>query len=251
MGLMCMDMDRLIALDMVNVMRVQDRAGRRLVLEKRYASAVIVPLTGRIRFSHEAQTVLVDSAHPIFIPQGMSYLNECLESADSLLFNFMLVESLTEMWPLPAIDLAEAYARFDALELMLARRKPGDRAALLMELYALLNAFSCENRRTEPGEALIEPALRLMLEEYDRPELDCAALAAAANVSDGYLRKLFRRHCGCTPFQYLTKVRMERARSLLMERRPVKEVADSVGYSDIYQFSRAYRRWFGYPPTGQ
>ena len=29
----------------------------------------------------------------------------------------------------------------------------------------------------------------------------------------------------------------------------VKEIAAAVGYSDIYQFSRAYKRHFGFPPS--
>jgi len=42
---------------------------------------------------------------------------------------------------------------------------------------------------------------------------------------------------------------MQQARLYLHERRSVSETALAVGYSDIYQFSRCYRRYYGYPPS--
>ena len=52
-----------------------------------------------------------------------------------------------------------------------------------------------------------------------------------------------------TPFRLLMDLRMKKAYEMLLEKRPIKEIASSVGYSDIYQFSRAYKRYFGYAPT--
>lgn len=88
----------------------------------------------------------------------------------------------------------------------------------------------------------------LMLERYADPALNSVELAKAANVSEAYLRKLFRTHLYTTPIRYLTGIRMEKARSLLREGRRVRETALDVGYGDIYQFSRAFRKMNGCTP---
>ena len=51
------------------------------------------------------------------------------------------------------------------------------------------------------------------------------------------------------PDVVLTDLRMDEARAMLEEKRPIKEVIGRVGYSDVYQFSRAYKRHFGFPPS--
>ena len=63
------------------------------------------------------------------------------------------------------------------------------------------------------------------------------------------MRKLFAEKMNTTPFNYITKVRMEHAHDLARERFPINEIAHLVGYADIYQFSRAYKKHFGYSPS--
>ena len=42
---------------------------------------------------------------------------------------------------------------------------------------------------------------------------------------------------------------MKKAYEMILERMPVKKIALSVGYTDVYQFSRAFKRYFGYAPS--
>ena len=52
-----------------------------------------------------------------------------------------------------------------------------------------------------------------------------------------------------TPFQYITHIRMNQAKILLAEGYPVGVVSSMVGYSDVYQFSRAFKRFYKYSPS--
>ena len=51
-----------------------------------------------------------------------------------------------------------------------------------------------------------------------------------------------------TPFSYLTRRRMEVARDMIKEHCTVTETAGRVGYSDVYQFSRAFKKYYGVSP---
>ena len=68
-------------------------------------------------------------------------------------------------------------------------------------------------------------------------------------MSKSYLHKLFVKELGMTPFQYITETRMKQAKILITEMLPVRDVAYMVGYSDIYQFSRAFKRFYSISPT--
>ncbi|MBQ3075584.1 MAG: helix-turn-helix transcriptional regulator, partial [Clostridia bacterium] len=92
-------------------------------------------------------------------------------------------------------------------------------------------------------------ALFYMQSECGRVDLQIDEVAAFCNVSAVYLRKIVKEVYQKTPFHLLTDLRMKKAYEMLLEKRPVKEIALSVGYSDVYQFSRAYKRHFGHAPT--
>ncbi|MBR3895371.1 MAG: helix-turn-helix domain-containing protein [Clostridia bacterium] len=62
-----------------------------------------------------------------------------------------------------------------------------------------------------------------------------------------HLERLFRQRYGIGVIAYRNQKRMERARELLWSA-SVTEVAERLGFSSIYVFSRAYRRHFGESP---
>lgn len=77
--------------------------------------------------------------------------------------------------------------------------------------------------------------------------LDQAARAAGLNLS--YLCRLFQRFDHRTPYRHLMYLKMNRAAQLLMDRGMlVKEAAAELGFTDQYNFSRAFRGVFGLSP---
>jgi len=63
-----------------------------------------------------------------------------------------------------------------------------------------------------------------------------------------YYIRLFCQHLGTTPHQYLMNYRMKRAISLLKEGRSVAETADIVGYPEVRNFIRGFKKYYGYSP---
>ncbi|MEI8340081.1 MAG: AraC family transcriptional regulator [Verrucomicrobiota bacterium] len=74
-------------------------------------------------------------------------------------------------------------------------------------------------------------------------------VAVACHIDLAYLCRLFQRFGRQSPFQYLQHLRMNRAVDLLQNsNRMVKDVAQELGFSDPYNFSRAFKRVFGVYP---
>ena len=81
-------------------------------------------------------------------------------------------------------------------------------------------------------------------------QLDIAALAGSAHVSEAYFSRSFKAAFGETPHQYLLSRRMERAKALLRAGElSVTDVCLAVGFTSLGSFSRQFRRFVGVSPT--
>lgn len=71
------------------------------------------------------------------------------------------------------------------------------------------------------------------------------------NVSQTYLSKIFRKQTGISVSAYLTSVRMEKAKELVIYSPEIliKDVAEQIGYKDQFYFSRVFRTHTGKSPT--
>jgi AraC family transcriptional regulator, regulatory protein of adaptative response / methylphosphotriester-DNA alkyltransferase methyltransferase len=79
-------------------------------------------------------------------------------------------------------------------------------------------------------------------------DLDDVARRVAA--SRRQLQRCFAEAAGTTFREYLSQVRMRKARELLADGSiPVREVARRVGYRQPAQFAKAFRRHYGAPPS--
>ncbi len=87
------------------------------------------------------------------------------------------------------------------------------------------------------------------MENSAEDALSVSVLAARRGISRDRLERAFRAELGDTPGRYMRKLRMRRARDLLIHSRlPVREVALSCGYGDPSAFARAFRATFGVQP---
>lgn len=65
-----------------------------------------------------------------------------------------------------------------------------------------------------------------------------------------YLTKLFRKQYGFTIYEYVLKLRMERAKELLEhEGNKISDIAERPGYADHHYFSKAFRTYYHISPS--
>jgi AraC-like DNA-binding protein len=109
--------------------------------------------------------------------------------------------------------------------------------------------FELERSRSLERTQAVHPQLSLATDFINRnyPEsLSLEDVAKAANVSVSHLHMLFRTHLGESPHQYLIQKRMRIAgHSLATGNESIKVVAAEVGYPNVENFCRAFRKFFG------
>jgi AraC-like DNA-binding protein len=95
----------------------------------------------------------------------------------------------------------------------------------------------------------IARVLRRIHQDY-ASEFDVASLAREANMGVSTFHHAFRDATATSPLQYLKRIRLHKARALLLtDGLSAQDAARRVGYTSPSQFSREYRRMFGISPS--
>ena len=80
-------------------------------------------------------------------------------------------------------------------------------------------------------------------------DISVEQIAASLNIDRRYLLRLFKREFGITIVNYIIRTRLEIAYGYLKEGYPVNRTAIMCGYSDAYNFSKMFKKYYGYPPS--
>jgi two-component system response regulator YesN len=96
---------------------------------------------------------------------------------------------------------------------------------------------------------VVEVVKQYVQENYEK-NIKLTDVAELVSMNYTYLSNLFSERNGSSFSKYLTDVRMAVAKKLLLDpRNRIAEIACKVGYNDAKIFSRAFKNYFGYPPT--
>lgn len=226
--------------------------GYHRICRKRERSGISVAIDGELTYVYAGGEVKLDGSHAVFLPEGSEYDIRCTRAGRFAIINFK-----TAALPEPngyerfRVKAArETYLReLTGMHKRLACATPTSRHENLSSVYKIIGAVISEGeKRGYP--APLARALKHLYASLASPLLRTSDLAAAAGVSEVYLRRLFAVNLDTTPMEYLRSRRIELAESLLKETAlTVTEVAYECGYSSIYHFCRAFRAAVGATPS--
>lgn len=98
------------------------------------------------------------------------------------------------------------------------------------------------------GLSRIDKALKQIHSNFNEP-FNVDQLAGFVNMSTSAFHRAFKDVTSLSPIQYLKKVRLNKAKSLLVdEGLRASDAARMVGYESVSQFSREFKRYFGASP---
>ena len=118
--------------------------------------------------------------------------------------------------------------------------------ALATELWAQV-LRRIEGRRS-PAPAWLRRVPEMVNDSLDPPGV--AEIAAEVGVHRVHLARVFRDHYGLSVTEYAQRVRLERARGLLVRgRSSLAEVAAAAGFADQSHMTRAIRAAYGVTPA--
>jgi Response regulator containing CheY-like receiver domain and AraC-type DNA-binding domain len=132
---------------------------------------------------------------------------------------------------------------------------PIEQMHFLTQIHARLRAF-CDHVLSQTdafprssAAMLAAKALSYIREHYCDSELSLQRVTDHLAVSVSYFSTVFKSETGVTFLEYLTELRMEKAKQILLHTdRKSYEIAEEIGFSDAHYFSLAFKRFTGTSP---
>jgi len=116
---------------------------------------------------------------------------------------------------------------------------------LLNEIFIQLDQDSVDIQKSN-----VSSQIKAYIEKNYAQPLTLESIAKALRYSPSHLSIQFKQQIGCSPIEYLIQLRIEKA-SILLEQTnaSLRDIAMGVGYSDVYYFSRLFKKRVGVSPT--
>lgn len=136
---------------------------------------------------------------------------------------------------------------------MLLQRKEGTyQLDVMIEIYSMLNNLLNTADRTyipKNKQDTLLPAVEYMISHMAEPVTN-ETLAALTGYSTSHFRKIFFDVYHVSPISYMQSLRIAKGKELLRSGfGSITSIALSLGYSNIYDFSRAFKNSTGISPT--
>ena len=97
------------------------------------------------------------------------------------------------------------------------------------------------------------PSYALRAKDYIKlhymEDINVESIAAAFNIDRRYLLRLFKREFGITIVNFIVRTRLDAAYDFLASGFAVNKAAIMCGYSDAYNFSKMFKKYYGISPS--
>jgi AraC family transcriptional regulator len=200
-----------------------------------------------------------------------AYINHSLAWGHNSEFMMLCIEpelftqSLNELVDSQPVDLMPHFTQSDPLICQLGLALKSDletglsasrlytdaiSTALLMHLFQYYSlSKNISDYTGNLSKIQLEQVVNYIHEYLDR-DLSLAELAAVIQMGSRHFSRCFKRSTNFSPYQYLIKCRVERAKELLQRKdSSIAATAQSVGFANQSHLCRHFKRWLGVSPS--
>lgn len=214
--------------------------------------AILIKYEGETIYTVGDKRIVSDLNNPVVLPKGSSYAWRCTKSGHFISVEFDCDATADDIFSFSVKRSERILNMLKALEHK--RRLLGDRAEMecIRDTYSIMLELlrSSEEKYTPDSKRQkIAPAVEYILHHYDE-NITNDTLAGVAGMSTVYFRKLFTEAMGVSPVAYARLLRIEKAKEMLMsDYGSLTDVAYTLGYPSLYDFSRDFKKHTGVPPS--
>ena len=237
-------MENITVTDIRKIFTVYSEKGRCSTITNRKYYGLSFCKEGRITYIQNGVEYVSNKDCAIILPKGGTYVIKRDIAGEFPVINFDCLDFLCDTVTVIPIQNAEEliadYERMKKLSYL-----EGNRSQIFSIFYGMLNKLNSDNIPWQ-----LRGAVKLIRSNYCDMSLTNANLAAECRMSEVYFRKLFSKHYGISPKQFIIDMRLQKAKQLLAEGSlSVSVISEKCGFSNPYHFCRLFKQHTGITPS--
>ena len=214
--------------------------------------AVVIKYEGETFYTSCGKRFLSDFSHVVILPKGCTYDWECTKAGHFSIIEFDASDTFTEPISFFVKNGEKVLKAFKDLEHKRNMKAPMIELESIRDLYSLLLSLvqgAPTGYLTTNNQQKITRAIEYISEHYNESVTN-DELAAVLGMSTVYFRKLFAKAMGISPIAFVHELRIEKAKEMLKsDYGTLSDVATSLGYASLYDFSRDFKKHTGIAPS--
>lgn len=214
--------------------------------------AVVIKYEGETIYKCNGREFISNVNTPVILPKGCSYEWCCTESGHFSIIEFECELTCNDIMTFTVTNGDKILTLFKEMEYKNEIKKSLHTIESIRDVYSIiLKIAQNTDKKYIPTDkqTKLKPAVEYIIKNFNR-DITNDELADIAGVSTVYFRKMFRDVFGISPISYVQNLRIKKAKEMLKsDYGSITQIALSLGYNNIYDFSRAFKKHTGVSPT--
>ncbi len=218
---------------------------------QRQGWALVLKYEGETVYTQNGRETVSDISSFIILPKGCIYEWTCTKSGHFIISEFESDLECESIFSFPIKNGDKYLQQLQRLEYIMTLNTPTVQLEAIRDVYSIILSLIQRSKAYMPTDKLtkIAPALEHIAKHYDT-RITNEELADLTGLSCVYFRKLFGEVMGESPIAYAHGLRIKKACEMLKsDFGSITDVAHTLGYSNIYDFSRDFKKYTGKPPS--
>lgn len=214
--------------------------------------AVVIKYEGETVYTSNGKQFLSDLSHMVILPKGCDYEWQCTRAGNYSILEFESELTYHEPFGFSVKNSEEILKIIKKLEYNRNLNKPMAEIESIRDAYSvilLLTQTMPKQYYPTEKQLKIAPAIKYISQNYNK-SITNDTLASVTGLSTVYFRKLFTQIMGVSPIAYVHQLRIQKAKEMLRsDYSTLSDIAQSLGYPSLYDFSRDFKKHTGISPS--
>ena len=235
-----------------SVSTMYNESGKKAKRINRPNWAIVIKYEGETVYKISDKQYVSNINNMVILPKGSTYETHFMKSGHFSIIEFECAEEYHSPLFFSLRNSDKILELFRKMEYKRNIRSPLYELECIQNTYAIINMLYKESTRKyspDHQHQRLAPALDYIAKNYTN-KITNAELASLTGLSTDYFRKFFARVYGVSPIEYINDLKIKRAKEMLKsDYISITDIAFSLGYENIYDFSRCFKKATGISPS--
>lgn len=185
------------------------------------------------------------------MPKGCDYDWVCIKSGHFSIVEFECEKTYHDIFSFNVKNGEQHHKIIKKMEVARTLKNTAYMLDELRDLYSIISSLLKASESTyiqSSKKQKILPAIEYIAKNYNK-RIYNDELSSVTGLSTVYFRKLFKDVMGISPISYIQSVKMGKAKKMLnSDYSSITDIAYSLGYNNVYEFSRDFKKYTGISP---